>query len=367
MRFLAIFAVVLLLLPVSASAKKAKYEVVAELDQGPGNITVTPDGRIIVSQHQFFDPTYRVVEVMKDGTTKPFPNEAWSTAPDENGIGMTAVLGVRADHKGIVWMLDNGNGSQATPKVVAWNTRTDELHRVVYIPAPATIEGSFHNDLALDPLHEKLYLADFAAGGEAPAIVVVDLVTGLSRRVLHGHHTVLAEDGAEMMIDDRPVQMLDPDGVPFEPKVGINPITIDVGHQWVYYGAMHGTSLFRVQTKDLIDEDLTPNQLGARVERFADKPVSDGISIDARGHVYVTDVNNNAMGVSKPDGSYTRLFRDDKLFSWPDAISAGNRNDFYMVTNQLHRTAVLNAGEDITEAPFHVIRFTGLGPAVVGR
>ena len=45
----------------------AALEIVATLEKGPGNIAVTPQGRIIISLHQFYDPEYRVMELLPDG------------------------------------------------------------------------------------------------------------------------------------------------------------------------------------------------------------------------------------------------------------------------------------------------------------
>ena len=40
-----------------ASAETASnYEIIARLSQAPGNVTVTGTGRIIMSQHQFYEP-----------------------------------------------------------------------------------------------------------------------------------------------------------------------------------------------------------------------------------------------------------------------------------------------------------------------
>jgi hypothetical protein len=46
------------------------------------------------------------------------------------------VIGVQSDRKGLVWILDMGGEdlSAIPPKLVAWDTRRDELHRVIHIP-----------------------------------------------------------------------------------------------------------------------------------------------------------------------------------------------------------------------------------------
>ena len=339
-----------------------QFEVVAALQQGPGNIAVTPEGRIIISNHQFYDPEYRVVELHSDGSTTPFPTEAWSQAPGENGVGMNAVLGLRSDPRGVVWMLDNGGD---VPKVVAWNTRNDQLERVIHIPPPATRPGSFHNDLAVDLVNEALYLADIG-GDQGPAIVIVDLKTGQSRRVLEGHESVQPED-LPMIIEGRAVRRQNADGEVVETRVGLNPITIDPTYTWVYFGAMHGDDIWRVRTADLINPSLSAEALGARVERYGDKPLSDGISIDAGNYIYVTDVVNNAIGVTGSSGTYRIYAQDDERLVWPDGISAGPDGWMYATVNKLHRSAALNGGENLSEPPYYIVRFRAISTPVPGR
>jgi sugar lactone lactonase YvrE len=335
-------------------------EVVAELQEAPGNVAVLPGGRIVMSLHQFYEPEYRVVELHADGSTTPFPNEWWATPPDASGIGLQAVLGLRADARGRVWLLDNG---ASVPRLVVWGTRGDRLERFLPIPWPATRAGSFHNDLAVDLLNDAVYIADIG-GDEGPALVVVDLETGFSRRVLAGHPSVQAED-VPLVIDGREVTLTGADGTS-PARVGVNPITIDPSFTWVYWGAMHGTSLWRAKAADLADLGLPSDELAARVERYGDKPVSDGISIDVAGNVYVTDLAAGAIGVTGPDGAYRVLYEDERL-SWPDGISAGPDGWMYVTVNQLHRSAPLNGGTDASIPPYYLMRFRPLAAAVVGR
>lgn len=367
-RALQILALIAVLAPAAgistaaAAADEVKWEVFAEVQDGPGNIAVGPDGRVFVSLHQFFQPTYRVAEVLKDGTLKPYPNETWAKSPGPDGAGLNAVLGVRADAQHRLWMLDNGGD---VPKLVVWDTKADRLVHVLYLPPPhVSPPGAFHNDLALDPANARVYLADVGMGGR-PGLVVVNLHTGLSRRVLEGHPSVKAEPGAEIEIDGKRPTMIR-DGKPVQPSVALNPITIDPAGEWVYYGAMNGRSLWRVRAKALADDALPADQLAAQVERYGDKPPSDGISVDSAGNVYVTDVNASGIGVTGKDGKYRLLFADPKL-SWPDAISAGPDGWMYVACNQLHLSAALNAGVNEAKPPFLIVRFRPLAESSVGR
>ena len=40
----------------------SNFDVLANLDTGPGNVTATASGRVIMSLHQFYQPQYTVVE-----------------------------------------------------------------------------------------------------------------------------------------------------------------------------------------------------------------------------------------------------------------------------------------------------------------
>lgn len=339
------------------------FEVVTTLQQAPGNVTVTPDGRIIVSQHQFYDPTYRVVEVLEDGSTRPFPNEQWASAPGPDGVGMQAVLGVHSDPVGVVWMLDNGS---KPPRLIGWDTRTDTLGRIIDIPPPASVEGSFLNDFAVDMTNGAFYIADIGEGPRGGAIVVVAASDGSARRLLGGHPQTSADD-VPMVIGDRPVRRRDASGAVSEPRVAINPITIDVENEWVYFGSMHGTDIKRVRTADLLNPALSEDDLAQRIERFGPKPPSDGISIDNAGNVYVTDVQANGIGVTGPDGNYQLLFSDPDKLSWPDSIAAGPDGFMFVAVNKLHRTPQLNAGVNESQPPYYVVRFQPLAPVTVGR
>jgi sugar lactone lactonase YvrE len=122
-----------------------------------------------------------------------------------------------------------------------------------------------------------------------------------------------------------------------------------------------------VRAADLHDASLSADALAKRVERFGRKPVSDGISIDGAGNVYVTDVEASGIGVIRPDGEYRLLFADKEKLSWPDAISAGPDNNMYVAVNKLHLSAKLNAGENASQPPYYIVRFPALAPTAVGR
>lgn len=368
MRTLAAFLFFWFLAPAPAAAQA--IEVVAAMDLAPGNITVTGNGRVIVSLHQFFDPPYPVAELDVDGRATPFPPPSEGDADSAVRPELDTVLGLQADRRGVVWLLDNGMRGGTIPRLVAWDTERNRLARLVHLPPPTTVETSFVNDLAVDLSHEAVYIADPARGGRS-ALILVDLRTGMSVRVLEGHPSVIAED-VPLRVDGRPLRVRKADGTVVEPKVGVNPIALDRDDRWLYFGPMHGSKLYRIPTTALLGalREGHTRALASRVEVYAERPVCDGIAIDDAGNIYVSDIGANAVGVieaAAPPGRRYRILVADPRLSWPDAFSFGPDGLLYTVASRLQGSAPLNAGKRTARPPFPVLRVTPLAPGVVGR
>ncbi len=355
--FLTVFV---LLQPATLLAEDLETVPSLSKEPPPGNVAVTPDGRIFMSLHPFYKPTYRVVEVLEDGTTKPFPSDTWSRAPKEGSeVGLNAVLGLRSDSDGILWMLDRSPKEGYPGRLVAWDTRGEKLHRVIHIGKPLLGEKPFLNDLAIDSSNKFAYIVDMATPGQS-ALIVLDLVSGFGRRVLQGHPSTQPED-IDIVIDGLVVHLGETPA-----RVGLNPITIDTNFEWLYFGAMSGKSLYRIRTKYLRDTSLSGEELAQKVQRFGDKPISDGITMDGGGNIYVTDIENNAIGIVGPSGKYTVIHVDPKLLSFPDGMSFSHNSSVYVTVNQLHRSEVLH-GTDVSAPPFYLLRFKSLSPGDAGR
>lgn len=357
MRSLLAFFLICLMGPVSASPPAGEttppFEIVAELDQGPGNITVTPSGDILVSLHQFFGHPIRVARVHEGGSLSEFAANAQ----------LDSVLGLQADANGVVWLLDNAMRDNGQRRLVGWHADEDRAVADLDLSA-VSVEGSFLNDLAVDAATRTAYIADPATGDDA-ALIVIDLKSGEARRVLQGHISVTPVD-TDLIIDGVPVRIRQADGTEIRPRVGVNPIALDHAGEWLYFGPMHGYAMFRIRTADLRNADLSADELRTRVEHWAGRPISDGISLDQAGNLYLGDLSRNAIGVIGPDRRYRQWITDPRL-SWIDAFSFGPDGQLYAVANQLHRTAILNGGTDATRAPFLVIRLPPLATGTTGR
>lgn len=326
-----------------------KVEVLAELPNGPGNLTVAPDGTVIVSVHPSFESDVIAYAVDPDGAVRPFPSE-------EASDGMGRVLSVRADDEGNVWMLSGQGGAK---HLYVADIATGDLERTIEIDAPG-----FLNDMAL--ALDRGVIA-MSVPGQPNALAVLDVETGELRRVLEGHESVNAED-IDAPIDGVPLaQGRTPEGELIPLRSGVNPITIDSAHEWVYFGAMSGATLWRVHLDDLLNESLSDEELGARVERYGAKSPSAGITMDDAGNVYVTDVGARGVGVTTPDGQYRVYVQDDALFDWPDGLTVGPDGHVYSAANGLYRGWASHQHLERAQPPFQLVRFSALADTTAGR
>jgi sugar lactone lactonase YvrE len=160
--------------------------------------------------------------------------------------------------------------------------------------------------------------------------------------------------------------MQQPGGAVVRPRVGLNPIAADAHNEWLYFGPMHGTSLYRIKTALLRDGSLSSEKLAQAVERFSEKPITDGISIDDDGNVYLADLPNNAVVSVSKSGEISTIAADPRL-SWVDAFSFGPDGELYAVVNQLHLSPPFQGGKDATRAPFLIIKIPTETRGTVGR
>lgn len=350
----------------------AKMEVFAELDGAVGGITFTSDDRLIFSYHPFYQPNIKVAELLADGT-KPFPNSDWQQCHDPQGKAkepdtcLNWVLGLRTDDQDRVWLLDSGQQApRIEPKLVAWDTKKNQLDRIIHLPAPVSLPESQHNDFVISSRHQAIVIADEGIGtgpiGEKAALVVVDLNTGKSRRLLQGDNSVMPDLQRPLIIDK------DSKGrKQIEVYVGADGIALDKTQTWLYFAPMNKDKVYRVRMTDLINPSLTPAALSAKVEAYADKPDNGGLSIDEANNLYLTEVGERAIGVIPADSRQYRTYVHDERMVWPDGVSYGKQGYLYSGAAQLPLSAPLNNGKAENSPPYYIFRFKPLAAGVRGN
>ena len=121
--------------------------------------------------------------------------------------------------------------------------------------------------------------------------------------------------------------------------------------------------MYRIALADLVNPQLSAEELSARVEYYAPKPLSDGFSVDPAGNVYVTDVEHNSVYVVGHDRKPRTLIRSESI-RWPDGLAFGPDGWLYISDSALPEL-VLKPREHIErQRPFRIFRFR---PVTTGR
>lgn len=354
-------------------AQPISAEVTARLKGAVGGITTLPSGQLVIGYHPFYSPEQKVglLNADRDDTT-PYPNADWQTCRTADGSQKASntclnwVLGLHTDAKGILWLLDSGQAEpRITPKLVGWNTHKNQLERIIPIPAPASIPESQHNDFVVDLKHQVIVIADEAIAtgpvSDKAALVVVDLKTGQSRRLLQGHDSVMPDMNRPITVDEST-----PGAKAIKVYVGVDGIALDHKSEWLYFAPLNKSKMFRIKMKDLLNTQLSPEQLGNKVHTYADKPNNGGLSIDVKGNLYLTEVGERAVGVIDAKTRQYRRFATAPDMVWPDGVIYAQDGFMYTGAAQLPKAAPLNDGKAENKPPYLVYRFKPLAPGIAG-
>ncbi len=329
----------------------SRLELVADLELPPGNIAVSADGRVFFSFHPEAGPPFQVVELIA-GEPRPYP----PALPED--LAYQSVLSLRIDRQNRLWILDNAHHGAGSPRLLAFDLDTgDVVHRHDF-PRELAGLGSHLNDFQVSPDGQRIYIADASIFGKTPALVLYDVERQRGRRVLEGHESVTPGDYVPV-VQGRSMLIF---GI-FAIRPGVDSIALDREGEWLYFAPVTSDHMYRVPRSALDDEELSPAALEGRVERFALKTMSDGITTDVDGNVYLTDPEGSAIAVLGPDRRLRTLVADPRL-RWPDGFSFGPDGWLYVTCSSLHHVIMRSRSHVREHAPYQIFRFKP-GPAGV--
>ena len=297
-------------------------------------IAISKNKRIFVNFPRWSPSvTTSVAELLPSGELRDYPyrkiNDWNSTlSPFDHFV---CVQSVYIDKDNYLWILDPANPSfrgvvANGAKLLKVDLSTDEIiQKISFDPEIAPV-NSYLYDVRVDTKRNIAYITDSGLG----ALIVVDLATGKSRRLLENHHSTKAED-ITMVFDTGP--WLRPDGS--KPRVHSDGIALDPSGEYVYYQALTGRTLYRIAAEYLCDETLSETQLAEKVERVAESGAADGILFCPRGYIYLSAIEDNAIRRITPEGKLETVIQDPRI-KWADSFAFESGGDIYFTISQIH-------------------------------
>ncbi len=300
-------------------------EVKSFTGQQVTGISLSDEGRMFVNF-----PRWRkgvdnsVLEINKNGASIPYPDKSWNTWEIDKPLKDSVFVGVQSviAFENELYVLDTRNplfkGVLDNPRVFVFDLKSNQLKKTYILQENSFHKDSYINDLRIDKKKQKAYLTDSGHAG----IVVLDLVTGNTKRVLDNHSSTLAETDHLMIDGKKWVNTVHSDG-----------IALDTENDLLYFHALTGYSLYAIPTNILIN--ATEVEIEKSVKFIAKTTAPDGMILDKNGNLYLADlVNHSIMKFDISMRKMTLFVRSDKI-RWADTFSIYN-NDLYFTNSRIN-------------------------------
>lgn len=315
-------------------------------------ITVSKTGRVFINYPRW-SPEYlnAVVEVMPDGSSKPFPDQDWNRwdlDPKSASKHFVCVQSVVVDGNAL-WVLDAAAPMLMSivpggPKLVEIDLKTNRVARVITVGPETAKTNSYLNDIRFDDRRRMAYITDSGMGG----IIVTDLASGKSHRGLDGDPSVMPDKSVKIVINGKPV--LGPTGE--TPAFHSDGIALSHDGQYLYYQAIASTTLYRVRTDALRDPKGKPV-----AEKFAQTFPVDGIWMDSKNNIYLSNLQANGVSRLTADRKMQTVLTDPRL-QWPDTFSEGPDGSIYITASHINESPTYNKGKSARTSPYAAFKFT---------
>lgn len=338
------------------AAGPAALEVAVQAPGAVWNAVAVDAGRVFLAGPRWTGSSAPPLVLVEAGAApRAYPDAAWNAwkpgaDPARVFVNINAI---QRDRDGGLWVVDTGAaafGGDPVPggaKLVRIALADGRVDRVIGFGPDIAQPGSYVDDVRFHG--RRAYLTD--AG--RPGLIVVDLDTGASRRVLDGHASTRARPDRPIVLDRRQIKA--PDGSAL--AVHADPLEVSADGQWLFYGPLSGP-WSRVPTRLLDDPSVPAAALAAAVEPWADLPALGGSVLDGAGNLYYSDLAANAIRKRAPDGTLTTLVQDPRLH-WVDAPAIDDDGALWLPAAQIDRTPLFNGGRNRIEGPMSVYKLAG--------
>lgn len=338
------------------SGQSSLTEVYKNDDFQLTGVSVSKTGRLFVNFPRWSDHYLNaVMEVMPDGTAKPFPDKDWNqwdSKPMSAAKHFVCVQSVVVDDEDALWILDPAAPALASvvpngAKLVKVDLKTNQVSRVIPFGPDIAMPDSYLNDIRFDLPRHTAYMTDSGHGG----LVILDLASGKAHRALDGDASVMVEPGVHVVVDGKELLA---NGKP--PQFNADGIALSPDGAYLYYKPVTAVNLYRIKTELLRDPGTSPEKVKAGVEKVAKTYPTDGLWMDKKQNLYLSDVSNNAVGRLSPEGKLERVASDPKL-QWPDTFTEGPDGYIYVTASNINNSPTYNDGKSTRTLPYMVFKF----------
>jgi sugar lactone lactonase YvrE len=331
-----------------------QIETVVTSPEPIGNAVQSADGRVFYTIHPESRPDGVKLYEWTNGQAVPFPS------PDLQAAHFKAPLGVKIDSKNRLWVIDHGNHGFDGARIMAFDLVSGAIvHEHVFGGDVAPL-GSFLQDFTIDRSATAIYIADASFFGRDPGIVVYDVAAKKAHRALSSHASVRPQN---ILIRTATKTMSFYGGL-INLKTGIDGVALSADDQWLTFAAMNHARLYRVPTKALRE---TPKEAAAVLEDLGPKPLSDGITADIAGGIYITDVEHGAVVKREPDGRLVTIVKDPGKIRWADSVGFGAGGALLIADSAIPDQMLMPKSHIESRKPYFVYRVNAGVEGVPGR
>ncbi len=350
----------------------------------PTGVSVSHSGRVFVNFPRWGDPVDFTVAEIKDGKATPFPDAAINAFDAEKASDhLISVQSVVVDPLDRLWILDTaapqmGQTLVNGPKLVCVDLSTNQVTRMIAIPADVALPTTYLNDVRFNLKLGKsgvAFITDSADKGPN-GIIVVDLESGQSWRRLNDHPSTKAEKDFIPIVEGQPLLARPGDGDAKTLAMGADGIAISADGKRLFYTPLIGHHWYSVSAEALADRNVKDEEVAKTIVDHGDRGyASDGLECDSAGRLYFTDYEHNAIRrrATNAMGSQTTKTSGEEATSgastvseeilvqgpqivWPDTLSIGPDGFLYFTANQLNRQARFHGGKDLRQKPYLLLR-----------
>jgi sugar lactone lactonase YvrE len=231
-------------------------------------------------------------------------------------------------------------------KILQFDLATGDCLRAIYLdpvdahPGTRLAHMRFHGDHAI------------VAESKEGSFYVIDLRDNSYRRILAGHPLMRCIADDVPTVEGRKVHL--PTGKPL--YVHNDLLEFGVDPDILFFMPLFSSRMYQIDVNVLKNPSLTDDEIAAHVSVAHEfGPWITGICRDNAGNIYLSDAENGAIRVLRPNGRVEMIVKNDKMI-WPNTISVGPDGYIYFTSTQLNRVPRFSGGADLVERPWRMFK-----------